>query len=297
MTKIATSLLAGTAFFGLAVVAQAADMGSPLRGPSVIPSMSESSSSTGWYLRGDIGATLETKPDFTHTDDGVTLSGVAMDSSRDRLSSGGKIGLGIGYQFNDYLRGDITGEYYTPRHLRALSTYTGGGTAATSTANTNYFSGDVSAFVVLANAYVDMGKYAGFTPYVGAGVGVANINLSDVSEASSWTAIGASATSGAAVGILQGENKWNFAWALHGGFSYDLTQNLKLDAGYSYKDLGSIKTSGIIACTNGSSPSCASEAGKLKHLALHDFHLGARWTLDPVAAKTPVYAAPVVAKY
>ncbi len=62
MTKIATSLLAGTAFFGLAVVAQAADMGSPLRGPSVIPSVSEAGSASGWYLRGDIARRSRRSP-------------------------------------------------------------------------------------------------------------------------------------------------------------------------------------------------------------------------------------------
>lgn len=294
MTKIATFLLAGTAFFGLAVVAQAADMGSPLRGPSVIPSVAETGSASGWYLRGDIGATLESKPDFVHGDPGVTLSAVTMDSGRDRLSSGGKIGLGIGYQFNEYLRGDVTGEYYTPRHLRAVSTYTGGGSAAYQTQNTNTFSGDLSAFVIMANAYVDMGKYSGFTPYVGAGVGAANINLSDVSEASTWYAVGSSAKDGGAVGILQGNNQWNFAWALHGGFSYDLSQNLKLDAGYSYKNLGQISTSSSAACNDGNN---CKETGKLRKLINHDFHVGARWMLDPVAPKTPVYTAPVIAKY
>ncbi|MCE1237589.1 MAG: hypothetical protein LWW93_14665, partial [Hyphomicrobiales bacterium] len=107
MTKIATSLLAGTAFFGLAAVAQAADMGSPLRGPSVIPSMSETSSSGGWYLRGDIGYIFENKSGFTETEIDSAGALIPKSIASDKLSSAPSLSVGLGYQFNDYLRGDI----------------------------------------------------------------------------------------------------------------------------------------------------------------------------------------------
>lgn len=293
MTKIVTSLLAGTAFFGLMAAAQAADMGSSLRGPSVVPTLSDPGSSTtatGWYLRGDVGVALDRKPGFESIEPGLNKT-----VTQENIASSPSIGLGIGYQFNDYLRGDITADYYTSRNISATATYTGGDAVNGFTANTSYYSGTLTSTAIMANGYIDLGNYSGFTPYVGAGVGVAYNTISPMMQDARWTVITAPATAGQNLGYMPGHSRWNLAWALHTGFSYDLSPNLKLDAGYSYKDFGSIGGNGESACATGV---CGTETYKIKHLGFHDFHVGARWMFDPIAAKAPVYAsAPVVAKY
>ena len=291
MTKIATSLLAGTAFFGLVAAAQAADMASPFRGPTVVQPLAESSGASGWYLRGDVGVVMETKSGFDSVETGITKS-----ITSDKLSSAPHIGLGIGYQINDYLRADVTADFYSTRKLRAKATYTGYDTTlASATYNKVNWESDFTSALVLANVYADLGNYYGLTPYVGVGVGAAYKNLSSVFEEASWTYPAAVSTStGYNYGHVPGGNGWSFAYALHAGLSYDVATNLKLDVGYSFKDLGKLNGGGTPACAVSG---CGDEVINLKRLQLHDFHVGARWMFNE-PAKTPVYAsAPVVAKY
>jgi opacity protein-like surface antigen len=42
---------------------------------------------------------------------------------------------------------------------------------------TNEYTADIMSWLGLANAYIDMGTWCGFTPYVGAGIGFATISV------------------------------------------------------------------------------------------------------------------------
>jgi len=292
MTRIVTSLLATTAFIGLVTAAQAADMGSPLRGPAVVQPLTESSSSGGWYLRGDVGLAIATRPTLEDFDGGVP--GGKRIIQRD-MTDAPKVMLGVGYQFNDYLRGDLTAEYMGSSRLRGTAIYDSTYSGMTSV-NYQDFDTHVNALTFLANGYIDLGKYSGFTPYVGAGVGASYVYMGDVT--SNNTAYIVSPTGNyptpADRGIMSSNGKWNFAWALHTGMSWDVTQNFKVDVGYTYKNLGKV-TSGNMNCFSGASG--CDEQLTAKNLAFHDVHIGARWMLDSTPAKAPVYSAPVVAKY
>ncbi|NLH82615.1 MAG: porin family protein [Phyllobacteriaceae bacterium] len=292
MTRIVTSLLASTAFIGLVTAAQAADMGSPLRGPAVVQPLTESSSSGGWYLRGDVGLAIAGRPSLEDYDGGVPAGKSFI--QRD-MTDAPKIMLGVGYQFNDYLRGDLTAEYMGSSRLRGTAIYDSTYSGLTSVNYQNYDT-HINAATFLANGYIDLGKYSGFTPYVGAGVGASYVYMGDVT--SDNTAYIVSSTGNyptpAERGIMGATGKWNFAWALHTGMSWDVTQNFKVDMGYTYKNLGKV-TSGNINCFSGATG--CNEQLTAKNLAFHDIHIGARWMLDSAPAKTPVYSAPVVAKY
>lgn len=287
MNKIATSLLAGTAFLGLAAAAHGADMGSPLRGPSVVqPLGGETSSSGGWYLRGDVGAALTASDDIEET----TLAGnnFATKSFTDAPS----VQLGVGYQFNEYLRGDITGEFIGSRRFRGLTNYDSTWTTAAgdiASKNSAVYDGSVRSLLLLANVYADLGTYNGFTPYVGGGIGAAYNQVSGIDTMTSFVnAVNPPPLNG----WIGSKNKWNFAWALHAGMSWDISPNAKFDFGYSYKNLGSV-TTGAEVCNV---PQCG-DTLKLKDLGVHDIHAGIRWYFD-APAKAPVYAsAPVIAKY
>ena len=39
-------------------------------------------------------------------------------------------------------------------------------------------------------------------------------------------------------------SKFNFAWALHAGLTYKVTQSMSIDLGYRYLDMGSGTTGG-----------------------------------------------------
>src|SRR6185295_8630021 len=77
-----------------------------------------------------------------------------------------------------------------------------------------------SGWLLLANAYADIGTWYGFTPYVGAGIGGAHVKWDDLAN----TIDGVTTTHG-------GAENWRFAWALMAGTSYCLTNELKLDGG------------------------------------------------------------------
>lgn len=75
---------------------------------------------------------------------------------------------------------------------------------------------DVNATTILWNAYVDVPLSMGFTPYVGIGAGYGFVDYS-----------GAAAPS----------DDEGFAWTATGGVAFQMTQNITLDAGYSYREI------------------------------------------------------------
>lgn len=64
----------------------------------------------GWYLRGDIGMT--TTSGKLHSAIYDTLpSGTVFNQFGHGFDGGMSYGVGVGYQFNNWLRADVTGEY------------------------------------------------------------------------------------------------------------------------------------------------------------------------------------------
>lgn len=83
---------------------------------------------------------------------------------------------------------------------------------------------------VMANAYVDLGTVAGFTPYVGGGVGAVHLNY-DSPTLETCSAVFCATTP------LKGEESWRFAWSVSAGVAYDVSKNLQLDVGYRYMNV------------------------------------------------------------
>src|SRR6185436_1854935 len=81
--------------------------------------------------------------------------------------------------------------------------------------------------VALANGYLDLGSWSGFTPYVGAGAGVAYINTYDYINTT--LPVGES---------VKTASKTNFAWAWTVGVSFQVTPNWAFDLGYRNLHLG-----------------------------------------------------------
>jgi opacity protein-like surface antigen len=168
----------------------------------------------GWYIRGDVDYHWA---DFRGSDY-ITYGACCVDPGSNSLGgdvdSAFSLGGGIGYQITNYLRTDLTADYWFN------SDFTG------STTGTNGVSTDSSSFsswLLLANAYADLGTYYGFTPYVGAGIGGAHIKWDDLHN-----------TIGPDTTVHEGDENWRFAWALMAGTAYCLTDNLKLDVGYRF---------------------------------------------------------------
>ena len=293
----------------------------------------------GWYLRGDIGIGMNRNLKLNVAPDPLkgTLSGLPVTDYQffnEDLGSSGIIGIGVGYQYNSWLRFDVTGEYRGGGKLSAVDQVSANGSfnntnafvgqlgaTPAQAALRNFYSGHVSSWVAMFNGYVDLGSWYGLTPYVGAGVGFARNTVSGLTDTGfNYNTVNYIATTdpfGNAVAASSQSNgfptggywspgsKTNFAWALMAGVGYNVTQNLKLEFGYRYLNLGTVKSgqSNCFAATPGFA-ACDFKVSS-KRLDAHDLRIGMRWMLQdaPVLAQ-PVYAQqaplaerPIIRKY
>ena len=269
----------------------------PLLRGSVAPEFS------GWYLRGDVGVSINSvrspSSDFLP---GTTPPAFAYDSKS--LGSSTLFGIGVGYQFNNWFRADVTAEHRGSANYNAVASYFSAAVAPATNACSSpapggrcpdLYTGQVSSTAFLANGYFDLGTWSNLTPYVGLGVGLANVRTS------AWVDKSIGNTGGGYAGDTA---RTSFAWAAMAGLSYAVTQNAKLELGYRYMDLGRV-TAGAIICQPPGVLGCPQEIQKFR-LASHDLRLGMRWNLSDFGgsqqtyAPAPVYApapAPLTRKY
>lgn len=241
------SVALAAALAGVATVAGAADMPRPAPMPAA-PKLVPMEVGSGWYLRGDTGYVAYTTPS-------VSFQNGAM--LYEDLKNTFLVGLGVGYQYNNWLRADITVDYRFPSDFHGR--FPCGGPCAPGLSN-EY--AKFSSVAGLVNGYVDLGNWSGFTPYVGAGVGFAYNMISDYNYVNPVGATPASDTLGDA-------GKMNFAWALMAGASYDFTRNMKLDAGYRYIHLGDAHTKVYGA-----------SRVRFKDINAHEVRIGLRYMFD-----------------
>jgi opacity protein-like surface antigen len=284
MRRLTTLLLATGVLAGASVGARAADLLPPPPPPPGPPPIVFA----GWYLRGDgrVGANVlsELRSTFSPT---VTVPAPLFNSSS--IGDAGFAGGGVGYQFNNWFRFDVTGEYRTAAQYSAIQSYTdiwsapGASPCGTPARCHDTYHGQHSAAVFLGNAYFDLGTWYGISPFVGAGLGLAVNWFQNFYDLSAQPAGG--------FGYTADLTRTNFAWAVMGGLAYNVTPNLKLEVGYRYLDMGKISTNPV-SCQGVAI--CPREIQSF-YLASHDIRLGFRYLLAGFAP-APVLA-PLVAKY
>lgn len=230
----------------LSPAAWAADMPFPADAP---PPEGPVEWGANWYLRGDLGLTRTWPYD---------INGALNSSS---MPNNWSVGLGFGYKFNDWIRADITADWQRLYRTNSNSTVTmpcydgfafdsttwwyGLHPAICSAASR----GRAESTAILGNVYVDLGNWYGFTPYVGAGVGL-NIlfrkdqlnfflpNQLSATQTFFWD------TGGYPLYYYQNLDRrtnadyLRLAYAFMGGVAYDLTDHLKIDVGYRFINLG-----------------------------------------------------------
>ena len=89
-------------------------------------------------------------------------------------------GFGVGYEVNNWLRFDVTGEYRTKAAFKATGSYTDFCPSGGVCFDVNQ--GNISSSVFMANAYIDLGTWWCLTPYIGAGVGGAYNRITGVQD-------------------------------------------------------------------------------------------------------------------
>jgi opacity protein-like surface antigen len=264
------SLVAAGAASLLSSVALAADMAimpPPMYAPPPVEDFG------GWYLRGDIGFSNQRVKRLDNARDVTTTSSVQNLG----FNTAGIFGLGVGYKFNNWFRADVTGEYRGNSQFFGTDaiTFPGG-------FGTNTYHATKSEWVVLANAYVDLGTWWCITPFIGAGVGGARVSIANFTDQGITNNGG-----GALPGLAFGDNvsKWNLAWALHAGVAYKVTPNFTVELAYRYLDMGNGLT-GDLRTFDGTNAMV--NPTTFKNITSHDLKLGVRWDLE----NPPVYAPP-----
>jgi opacity protein-like surface antigen len=281
-------LLAAAIVAGASASARAADLlpPPPMVEPPPPPDFG------GWYLRGDVGVGAYQLSGLRSTFADPTVVVPAPLFNAVSIGDAAFAGAGVGYQFNNWFRFDVTGEYRTAAQYSAIQSYSdiwsapGTSPCGLTARCHDVYHGQHSAAVFLANGYVDLGTWWGITPFVGGGVGFATNFLSN------WYDISAQPAGG--FGYASDRTQTNFAWQVGAGLAYSVTPNLKLEVAYRYLDLGSFSTNQIV-CQG--TPVCAREVQHF-NLASNDIRIGFRYVL-PTLAPTPMLAPPppLIRKY
>ncbi len=238
----------------------------------------------GWYLRGDVGFSNQSVSNIRNTNAALYANNTSFQETTG-FDTGGIYQIGAGYQFNHWFRADITGEYRGSANFHGLDliSFPNGGTPGF---GSDVYTARKSEWLFLANAYVDLGTWWCITPYIGAGIGTARVEISNFLD----QGVGSLAGGGIGPSLVSAQSgaQWNFAWALHAGLSYQVTQNMAVDLGYSYVNLGN-GTTGVDSAFDGSA---GGHVFQFHNITSQDVKLGVRWNLW----SPPAYAPPLITK-
>lgn len=235
---------------------------------------------SGWYLRGDIGYAFSTRAsgDFNYrTFDTTTGAYGAATYDSASVTGGISYGIGFGYAFTDLLRADLTAERFNIRFdgVRTSTAPCAGQPAGTTCRSTD--TATMYGTSVMANGYVDLGTFAGFTPYVGAGAGVTHVTWSSLDSANSCVS-GAGACFGATAGTERpGLTSWRFSYAAMAGIAYDVNDKLKVRLGYKYRKINGGPMFGF--STAEAAAGAAGTQGRDPGFSQHEVKLGLRYEI------------------
>jgi len=233
----------------------------------------------GWYLRGDIGFSNQNVKNVLDTNSAAYNNvAVAQTSS---FGSAGIYGGGVGYQFNNWFRADVTGEYRGKSNFTGLDVVTGTGPFA-GFVGTDSYTATKSELLFLANAYVDLGTWWCVTPFIGAGVGTARVSVGNFTDTGDFINGGIQNHSFNYAGQA---SQWNFAWAVHAGLAYRVSPGLTVELAYSYVNLGNGitgPTSSFDQVTN-----TTHAPFSYNNITSNDVKLGLRWELNTPPVYTP----------
>lgn len=178
----------------------------------------------GFYVKGETGASFSGKTGrIPLRDDGGSRAFV---DSRD-VGTAAVLGLGAGVELAGFFRSELMFNYRTGYELDSIETFAIPGLGA---------SADIDNYSFFLNSYfdvvsLDLGSVE-ITPYLGGGVGLAINDTDKVRfEAPSFTTI-----------VLDGNTTTQFAWNAAAGLGIGATENLTIDIGYRYVDLGSFES-------------------------------------------------------
>ncbi|MGP2490395.1 outer membrane protein [Mesorhizobium sp. PUT5] len=269
MLSLARNVALAGMVAGLAFPALAADMYEPPVEMAPAAPVYQEAEFGGWYIRGDVDYHKSNWRGADYITYGPPPGSNSFSSGK--LRGAFSLGAGVGYQVTRHFRTDVTGDYWFKSKFEGHTTGTcGSGEPCTSNDASNF-----SAFLLLANAYADLGTWHGITPYVGAGIGGAHVKWDKLVN-----------DDGDGSFEHDGAKGWRFAYALMAGASYCLTDRAKLDLGYRFSH---IKGGRMFEYTNGGGP------GFDKGFNNHEVRAGLRYQFgnsDCTPAQAVAYEPP-----
>ncbi len=249
---------------------------------------------SGWYIRGDVGVSYNAMSVSSRFNGvGVTVPGASYDQST--VTSTGFVSLGVGYQFSNWFRADLTAMLRSSSAYHAVESYNQGfffastqggvgGSGPTADRAYDNYNAQIRSSVFLLNGYFDIGTWNGLTPFVGAGVGFAVHNVSGlhdiggVTPFQNWTSANTFTVGYGPGGFGWAAPKQSLApaFALMTGLNWEVNKRLKLEIGYRYLNMGTAN-GGTIVCQP--TTFCPFETPRFK-LSSHEVNIGMRWMLD-----------------
>ena len=151
----------------------------------------------------------------------------------------------------DWFRADVTID-------RGWRTSYSGTTAAAGATQPQY-TAKIDALSILVNGYIDFGSWSGFTPYVGAGVGMTRLKSTQYRDSAFVGAAGP-----------EGEAQ-NFSWAWMAGVAYQIQPNWVIDMSFRHLDMGDVPR------TTGTNPTVG---GMFKNVTAQEARIGIRFLFD-----------------
>ncbi len=217
-----------------AIGAEAADLGSDWHG-SMKDEPMPAASSRFCYIRGDMGYSWYRDVDARYIGNYDPAGNLYENFDKVRFQDGWFAEGGFGCGFSRGIYGGLKDEVvagggvrwdviYGHRFDRDFS-----GDIPINTNPDDPIETTVSTNTLLFNMYYDFANWRGLTPYVGVGVGVAWHDMDWVTS-----------TDPTSPNPQFGDRDRDFAWALMAGMSYAVSQNVALDFGYRYIDMGSV---------------------------------------------------------
>lgn len=211
------------------------------------------------YYRVEIGYSKSVYADIRDKNfgtDGV-ICGDATCSRSGSLSDVGNSPLlagGVGWRFTPNVRGDVMLTYRPGYKLDKHDSFNPPAT----------FKADVTSWSLLANEYYEF-RLTGWTPYLGAGIGLARNKFGPLTFSDN-AGFSGSAESG---------TKTSLALALMAGAGIPLSGTVILDIGYRFADLGKIET-GTGRQSFGFGVASAPYSGATGNLRAHEIVIGLR---------------------
>lgn len=184
---------------------------------------------------------------------------VAVKDKKHKVGSGVSIHAGAGYKFNENLRADLVFNYRPNNKVKLHN----------DTKAVYHRDLKASSMGVTANLYYDVMTFNGFTPYVTAGVGFAKNKIAKINHDNGLTETNKVVTS------LKSKGQGQLTWNAGVGFTVNITEDSKIDAGYRFVGLGKFKVEDLVTTTGTTTPVNATivKAHKTKSINVHEFVL------------------------